>query len=381
MLNIIHDKKNNLHRVDLRKIGGNFKSFKDKKVAQLEAKKLWEQHLEQNYVPRNHRVTGQEALNQWIEEQTTREAIGESERKHKLASAALLLETQIAGTKFADWDLGELIYPPLRTPKTITRDIFNGPMSINRHAGGKTSVKTRQNYLQHFKQMFKYFVECAYIKSNPLETAKIEKPQDYNEDMKATRLNPEIIHSVRSNIDDDFKLLYYTAIATGMRQGEQRALTWNDVDFNAGTIKISKAVKVAKHGEEIGVPKTKGSFREIPMSEDLSKALKEEKLKRGMPKENSFVFSNRNNMPISGKTFRTKLKNAIKKSSVDAFTWHDLRHFFASILFDKFEGDYYIVSQLLGHESVEFTKKQYVHWFKDEDRNNRVRESMAQAGI
>ena len=86
-------------------------------------------------------------------------------------------------------------------------------------------------------------------------------------------------------------------------------------------------------------------------------------------------------MPISGKTFRTKLKNAIKKGNVDAFTWHDLRHFFSSILFDKFEGDYYIVSQLLGHESVEFTKKQYVHWFKDEDRNNRVRESMAQAGI
>lgn len=50
-------------------------------------------------------------------------------------------------------------------------------------------------------------------------------------------------------------------------------------------------------------------------------------------------------------------------------------------MFDKFGSDYYIVSQLLGHESVEFTKKRYVHWFKDEDRDNRVRQGMAQAGI
>ena len=85
MLNIIHDKKSNLYKVDLRKIGGQRKSFRDKKVAQLEAKKLWDQHLTQNYVPLNHRVTGQEALNQWIEEQTTRETISKSDRQHKLA--------------------------------------------------------------------------------------------------------------------------------------------------------------------------------------------------------------------------------------------------------------------------------------------------------
>tara|TARA_R110000787_G_scaffold9962_4_gene34357 strand:+ start:820 stop:1815 length:996 start_codon:yes stop_codon:yes gene_type:complete len=325
--------------------------------------------------------TGQSAINEWIKQQQLKERIGESERKHKIAAAKLLAKTKIAGKEFAKWNLATLIAPPMRTPITITNDILSGPMTINRRQGGKTSIKTRNNYLSHFKEIFKFCVASSYLSVNPIDHAKIDAPQGYQEDLKAEKLNPQVIYKVMDAVDNTFSLVYYTAIATGMRQGEQRALMWKHINFEEGIIRIEQAVKLAKCGEEIGVPKTRGSTREIPMSEKLSKSLKKEYLKQGRPQDNKFVFSNRNNAPIQGKVFRKNLEKAIEKSNVAAFTWHDLRHFFASILFDKFGSDYYIVSQLLGHESVEFTKKQYVHWFKDEDRDNRVRQGMAQAGI
>lgn len=325
--------------------------------------------------------TGELAIDKWIKQQQLKESIGESERKHKIASAKLLAQTKIGGKIFAKWNLTTLIAPPLRTPITITNDILSGPMTINRRQGGKTSIKTRNNYLSHFKEIFKFCVASSYLSVNPIDHAKIDAPQGYKKDFKAEKLNPQVIYKVMDAVDNNFNIVYYTAIATGMRQGEQRALMWKHINFEEGIIKIEQAVKVAKCGEEIGVPKTRGSIREIPISEKFSKSLKKEYLKQGRPQGNKFVFSNRNNSPIKGKVLRKNLEKAIEKSKVAVFTWHDLRHFFASIMFDKFGSDYYIVSQLLGHESVEFTKKRYVHWFKDEDRDNRVRQGMAQAGI
>lgn len=324
---------------------------------------------------------GQFALDKWVEEQSMRAALGESERKHKIAAAQLLAKTKIDGKEFSKWNLATIIAPPTRTPRTITNDILNGPITINHRQGGKSSTKTRKNYLAHFKQIFNFCVDSAYLTVNPVLKARIDEPQGYKEDLKAIKLNPQVIHKVMDAVDNDFTLPYYTAIASGIRQGEQRALMWKHINFKERLIKIEQAIKVARCGEEIGVPKTRGSIREIPMSDNLSKALKKEYLKQGRPQDTRFVFSNRNNAPIQGKTFRRKLKKAIEKSGVDAFTWHDLRHFFASNLFDKFGKDYHIVSQLLGHESVEFTKKQYVHWFRNEDRNKRVREAMKAAGV
>ena len=43
--------------------------------------------------------------------------------------------------------------------------------------------------------------------------------------------------------------------------------------------------------------------------------------------------------------------------------------------------NYALVSQLLGHDSVEFTRKHYVNCFENEERDNTILEGRAQAGI
>ena len=47
------------------------------------------------------------------------------------------------------------------------------------------------------------------------------------------------------------------SMSTGMRQGEVIGLTWDDVDFEAGTVTIRHALKYTKAGGYVlGEPKT-----------------------------------------------------------------------------------------------------------------------------
>ena len=49
--------------------------------------------------------------------------------------------------------------------------------------------------------------------------------------------------------------------------------------------------------------------------------------------------------------------------------WHDLRHFFASILLQTYGDDLHKVTSFMGHGSIEMTRKVYGHWLDDRKRN------------
>ena len=60
------------------------------------------------------------------------------------------------------------------------------------------------------------------------------------------------------------------AARTGMSLGEQRALQWGDIDFQKGTIHITRSWS---YGRPITTPKTKARIRKIDMSPELRKSL------------------------------------------------------------------------------------------------------------
>lgn len=70
------------------------------------------------------------------------------------------------------------------------------------------------------------------------------------------------------------------ALYTGMRIGEVCALEWQDIDFNQKTITIRKTIgrvydcETKSTQKIISTPKTKNSYREIPISNMLLKCLK-----------------------------------------------------------------------------------------------------------
>lgn len=374
MLKIYTDKKRKLYIVDSRKIGGKKKAFSDKKLAKIAAEQLWKQHINGEYIVTDNRVTGEKAINEWKKNIIFRwenDEFGDSEKDNKLRSAKLLNNQLICGKRFKDWDLGEFI-SATRVPLVIEREIVNGNITINHNNGKPSTINTRQHYIVHFKEFFRYCVSAGFMKINPLESTSLKERKN-KKDKKVETLDPKNMLKVLQNMDKKFQLVMEFAMQTGIRQGEQRALMWKHIDFDNRVVHIEQGFQE----KVIGDVKTAASFRTVQLTDQMCKKLQLLKLKKGMPADNNFVFTIKNNKPIASKTFIANLYKAIKKSNLEKFKWHDLRHYFASSLFNKFGKDFDTVTNMLGHTDMGFTRDKYVHWFKDEEKAEKIREAIA----
>jgi len=136
------------------------------------------------------------------------------------------------------------------------------------------------------------------------------------------------------------------AVETGLRFEEQFGLTWDRVDL------------VRK---EIHVVKTKnGTARTVPLEPDAIAVLKA--LKKHI--KEPWVFWHDSGQRYV--TLREAFGTAVKKAKIKDFTWHDLRHTFAS--WKAQAGiDMYRLQQLLGHKRPEMTQR-YAHLRTDDLR-------------
>lgn len=137
----------------------------------------------------------------------------------------------------------------------------------------------------------------------------------------------------------DYTLLL-TLAYTGMRKGEANGLRWSDINFKKQTIKIERT------RDEYGVrsPKTKNSYRTIPIDDELIDQLKtyrtwckKAKLSIGDHlSDDDFIFiSNSGNVRNDHMAFNNALDRMIKKAKVKRITPHGLRHTHATILLNQ----------------------------------------------
>jgi integrase len=85
----------------------------------------------------------------------------------------------------------------------------------------------------------------------------------------------EEVNALMDRAEPHLRSLLVTAIFTGMRGGELRALTWENVDFERKVIRVRQA---ADAWGTIGRPKTAAGEREIPMTSMVVNTLREWKL-------------------------------------------------------------------------------------------------------
>lgn len=68
--------------------------------------------------------------------------------------------------------------------------------------------------------------------------------------------------------------LFFTAIATSMRQGELFGLTWDNVYLDAGYLRVTRQLVNGHDGLELGEPKTPASKRRIDLSPEAIAVLR-----------------------------------------------------------------------------------------------------------
>lgn len=170
--------------------------------------------------------------------------------------------------------------------------------------------------------------------------------------------------------EDDllFKTLYEVLYFCGLRRGEVRGLTWEDVNFNNLTIYVNKNIVATKNDEGkeyiISTPKTKSSVRQIPITLKLKEHLQElyniSSKHYGFNK-NWFIFGNTD--PITNWSIRTRKDRIADKAGVKRIRLHDFRHSCASLLINN-GANVTLVAKYLGHSKIEETLQTYSHMFK-----------------
>jgi integrase len=189
-----------------------------------------------------------------------------------------------------------------------------------------------------------YNVAIAWGKAAENPVRKVRFAREHNE--RPRFLSPEEETRLLDYCDVQLKPLVVTALHTGFRKSELLSLTWDDVDCASRSITVQAAY--AKNGES----------RSVPMNDVLTATLEGVRI---TSMATGAVFRNRNGMPY--RSFRSAFERAVRKAAIRDFTFHDLRHTFASRL--VMAGvDLPTVKELMGHKNISMTLR-YTHLSRD----------------
>lgn len=220
-------------------------------------------------------------------------------------------------------------------------------------------------------------------------------PRDVSEHVilpKRTRremlaLNPDQARAfLIAAASDRYGVLFALLLETGLRPGEGLGLQWTDIDFDAGSLTVHRAlVPFAKEHADDGTelandntsrewwqfaePKTPKSRRTIPLSMPLVRALRshratqaQERLTAGTEyQDHRLVFATPLGRPVDVQNLsRRHFKPIVKAIGLPSLRLYDLRHSAATLLLTQNEHAK-VVSERLGHASVQLTLDTYSH--------------------
>jgi len=190
---------------------------------------------------------------------------------------------------------------------------------------GKSDV-TINRELAFLRHVYSMAITWGKATENP-----VKKVQFAREDNGRVRmLSPDEEAQLLAHCGPQLKPIILTALHTGFRASELLSLTWGDVDFRRRV--VSARAAYAKNGES----------RSVPMNDVLTTTLHAVR----MNALDMTIFCTSKGAPY--RSFRSAFEWAVRKAGLADFTFHDLRHTFASRLVMA-SVELPTVKELMGH--------------------------------
>ena len=244
------------------------------------------------------------------------------------------------------------------------------------------SPKTLRNYHMALHKCLQQAVKERLLVYNPCDAVTLpsgEKPEivAFTNDQQRALVQASYRHRYGVFIRLD--------LCTGLRMGELLALKWEDIDFSTAQLHVRRTInRLAKYeahdGENkteivFGTPKTKNSRRTIPLTRTMADELTRWKQQQAQDKiragdkytDDGFIVTNEFGHYFEQKTFKDYYDRLLKDADIGHFTFHALRHTFATRALER-GMDYKTLSAILGHYSVAFTMDTYVHSMDEHKR-------------
>jgi integrase len=175
------------------------------------------------------------------------------------------------------------------------------------------------------------------------------------------------------SVDNDrLRGCWWLLANTGMRRGEVLGLRWEDVDFDAGTLRIVRTLittdvqRKGSPGMAWGASKTAKGRRTVALDPATVTALRahrtrqvEERLAMGGDYQD-LVVCQLDGTPIHPKTISYQFGKAVRAAKLPPIRLHDLRHTHATLAL-KAGIHPRVVQERLGHANVSITLDTYSH--------------------
>ena len=279
--------------------------------------------------------------------------------------------TDLTPALLTDW-LHQVRHSPRKSTRLpedqLSRPRRQGEKLISASKAAKPlSVKTTLLYYGCMKTMLAAAVRIGLLEYNPMDRVKRPKQRK----RKPTTLPERDVVALLSLIIDEapqsLRLAVLLAMLCGLRLGEVGALRYMDVDWDAGTINISQALKYAPGtGSFLEVPKTDAGERVITLPPTMLRILRDamyldlidEQDSDGKWKSGRWIVHSRYGARVNKDTPSKWFRAFADANGYEGITFHDLRHIHASILLAK-HVDLASVSARMGHSDPEVTLRVY----------------------
>jgi integrase len=165
-----------------------------------------------------------------------------------------------------------------------------------------------------------------------------------------------------------------------MRRGELVGLRWTDVDLEAGRLTVRRAVVTVRYEMIESEPKTEKSRRPIALDPQTVKILREWRVRQleerllcgGGWIDTDDVFTRPDGSGLHPDRVSKLFDAAVNNAGVPRLRLHDVRHTWATMAL-RAGVHPKIVSERLGHSSIQITLDIYSHITEEQDREAAIR--------
>ena len=253
-----------------------------------------------------------------------------------------------------------------------TKDKKTGKVTISREPLATKSIRNIHGVLT---KALSTAVSVGYIRENPADRVtlpRVEKKEIH------PLTDDQVTAFFKAAADDEFCYLLQIIPFTGLRESEVMGLTWDCIDFRAGTIKINKQlVKRPKAAGGFTLAETKNNkirvLQPAPTVMQLLRARQRQQIeqrlaageawqnwKDGDGIERALVFTTPTGSNLCQQTVYNHCKKVLESIGAGDRCVHDLRHTYAVLSLQNGD-DVKTVQGNLGHATAAFTLDVYGH--------------------
>lgn len=212
-------------------------------------------------------------------------------------------------------------------------------------------------------------VRRGLIPVNPAATVELPRPERQE---TAVWTSEEARRFLAEAREDRWYLVYRMLLVAGLRRGEVLGLRREDVDLEAGLLRIDQQLVLVNGQTLVGVPKSRSGNRTVALDPETVDLLAQAH-GQGM---SGYVFSTEDGEPLDPAAVSRHFSVLCRQVGVPVIRLHDLRHTSASLGLAAGES-LFEVSRRLGHSSIRITADTYSHTSPEASR--RAAERLAAA--